>query len=634
MARTLPVHPLTGFTALGRRADGSPIWADAPAHRGFEKQEQDDTGATFTLPEELPRDTEELNALRDAAEEAFQKAHAKATNDGANVPSEADLEELVRLGDAVTTIETAAAEVEAEEAARKAKADELVGRVVREKDEAAGEGDDAEDDAEEGDDAEGDDANKDDAEGDDAETDAEKAKADALVAGAAKRPSTRARTSFAGASRAAGRKAADQVNTNGGRGAHPGFALNRHAARGKVPGDGYTDSLGVATLSDDIHPGSTPRGAGGNGSHEVTLATLDRQFPPELVLSEKSTAAEVELAFSLATDESKLKSDQGEGSLLAAGGWCAPSETIYTYLGVPAAGDLADVPELGISRGGVRFPIQPDFGMGFNAPGFLYTEAEAIAQTEDKPCFEIPCDGFDEVRLDAIGLCITAGILQNKGFPEAVKEYIDGILVAHQHRISSYTINKMVSKSGTPIVINADSVISAYDALLNSVELAIIDITTRRRMVYGTTVEIMLPTWARPALRNDLAKRQGVDVDAVTDAMLDAHFVNRKAKVQYVSDWQTGGVGQPGAATPITKLPSTIQFLAYPAGTFFRSQANVIEVGNLYDSAMLKKNRYTALFTEDGIAVGKRGLDARIYTVPLEYTGGVGERLPLAPAAG
>lgn len=616
MARKLPVHPITGFTALAMRADGTPLWADAAPHGplGFAKEPE-----RFELPTELPKTSEELEELRTKAEAAFLAAHDTATNSGAKVPSASDLEELDRLSDAVSTIETAAEEVQAEESERAARADALVAKTVRKTEEAA---DDAEgdDDNEGDDDAAGDDdtaAGDDDAEGDD-DADA-KAKEDALVAGAGGKSKRPARKSFRGAGAAGGRKPADQVKDQ----KHPGFTLNP-ALRGAKPG--HVDTLAIAELSDDIHPGTRTGTANGNDRREVSLATLDRQFPESMILDEDASSAQIEKALSLVTDESRLEG----GSLVAAGGWCAPSEVVYDYLGIPNAADLIDLPELGIRRGGIRFPIQPDFGTVFGDKGFLYTEAEAIAQTEDKPCFEVPCDGFDEVRLEAMGLCITAGILQNKGFPELVKTYIDGILNVHQHRISSYTVAKMLAKS-TPVTITADTVIAAFDALLNSVELAAIDITTRHRLPYGTTIEIKLPTWARPALRNDLAKRRGVDVQVVTDAQLDAHFANRKVQVQYISDWQTGAVGEPGAATPIVKLPSEVKFLAYPAGTWFRSQANVIEVGNLYDQAQLKKNRYTALFTEDGIAVGKRGIDSRVYTVPLEYTGAVGEALPLAP---
>lgn len=620
MASKTPVRPSNRFRLV------------LPPHSalGFDEAEK------FELPAELPTSTKGLEELRAEAERAFLAAHESSTAEG-KIPTAEEIEELDRLSDAVAAIEAAHEKVQGEEQARADKAAELRDRVAGASDEDesdadadAGDNADADADADTGDSA---DADTDSTDQVDADADADVDKS--LVAGAGKGAAGRKKKTFRGVGAASGRRSADQVPEKK---VHAGFTLNTSLRGAKA---GFVDTLGVAELSDSIHPGVVRMSPNGNDKREVSLATIERPFESQALLDEKSTAAEIENAINYVTDESRLKSEQGEGSLVAAGGWCAPSEIIYDYLGIPDAQDLYDMPELGIRRGGIRFPIQPDFGSLFQSPGFQFTEAEAIANYADpnyeKPCFEIPCDGFDEVRLGAIGLCITAGILQNKGFPELVKTYIDGILAAHQHRISAFTVAQVLAKS-TAVTINADSVISAFDALLNSLELAQVDITTRHRLPYNTTIEVKLPIWARPALRNDLAKRRGVDVNIVTDAILDAHLASRRIKAQFLSDWQTSGAGapgvaQPGAAVPVTRLPSSIQFIAYPAGTWFRSQANVIEVANLYDQAQLRRNRYTALFTEDGIAVGKRGLDSRVYTVPLEYTGGVGEALPLAPVA-
>lgn len=296
---------------------------------------------------------------------------------------------------------------------------------------------------------------------------------------------------------------------------------------------------------------------------------------------------------------------------------------------MPAAADLYDLPEVGITRGGLRWPQEPDFGAIYDAIGWLMTEEEAIAQVADKPCFEVPCAGFDEVRLDAIGLCITAGLLQVKGYPEIVKRYIDGALVAHQHKLSKYKIDKVVAGS-TPITIPATTTLGATGALLNSVEIAAEDLRTRHRLPSNSTVEVVTTTWARPLIRADLAYRRGVDPKAVTDEEITAYFAARKARVQFISDWQTGGAGQPGVApgvagaTAFTSYPTQIKFAVYTAGTWFSSLTDVIEIGALYDKAQLQKNKYTALFTEDGIAVGKRGVDSRVYTVTVRPDGSVG----------
>ncbi|MES9364733.1 major capsid protein, partial [Cutibacterium acnes] len=81
---------------------------------------------------------------------------------------------------------------------------------------------------------------------------------------------------------------------------------------------------------------------------------IRRYLPTELVASDEASLV---AAIDHATDESRLDG----GSLVAAAGWCAPSETIYDFLPTPAAANLFSLPEISLSRGGLRYPVEPDF---------------------------------------------------------------------------------------------------------------------------------------------------------------------------------------------------------------------------------------------------------------------------------
>ena len=611
----LPVHPVTGLTALAV-IGGRAVY---PVMGGSKDTK-------FELPDTLEGLTgADLENLKVQAQEEFKAVYTAATKDG-KAPSDEELKDLARLDDAIQTIEAAAVEVQEDEANRLSAAEDMRKRAVG--DESATDTDtdtSADEPADEGGDET---VTVTDDEGNEVEL--EPALAAALQTSLKSKG-----TKFASLAKTRSRKAADQVKETS---KVKGYLMSPTVPH---PKSGIVTSADLAGAFEDMSGNAMVRsmqaqGGDGFGTFAQTLGTIAREFPAELKgYDQESLTAAIELA----TNERLLKSDAGSGSLLAAAGWCSPSVQLYDFLGIPDAGDLIDLPEVGMVRAGIKFPVQPDFGLAFSSPGFLYTEAEAIAQSTDKPCFEVPCVGFDEVRLDAIGLCITAGILQMKGFPEVVRLYIDGILKAHQHRISAYTIQKMLSLS-IPVVIPAANTIGAWGALMNSIELEIEDVRTRQRMPRGSTMEVVLPTWAMPALRADLAYRRGANVLDVGDAEIMAAFAKRNARVQLVSDWQVGAAGQPGAptaangSTAITKFPSTIQFMVYPAGTFFRSMTDVIEVGNLYDQAQLKRNKFTALFTEDGIAVAKRGIESRVVTVSLDYNGAVGpEEYPVGPNA-
>ena len=71
-----------------------------------------------------------------------------------------------------------------------------------------------------------------------------------------------------------------------------------------------------------------------------------------------------------AGDQSRLEG----GSLVAAGGWCAPSETLYDLCQYETLEGILDLPEINVSRGGIRYTSGPSFEDIYEACGFFQTE--------------------------------------------------------------------------------------------------------------------------------------------------------------------------------------------------------------------------------------------------------------------
>lgn len=322
-----------------------------------------------------------------------------------------------------------------------------------------------------------------------------------------------------------------------------------------------------------------------------------------------------------ATKESRLPG----GSLTAAGGWCAPSETVYDLCEGETLDGLWDVPEVGVSRGGLSFTKGPDFSDIFALGGFLQTEAQAEAGTE-KDCWNVECPEFEDVRLDAIGICITAGILTNAAYPELVRRYISGALTALQHRISGNLIQRALTITGASTTIS--NPFENTTALLTAIELVIEGERQRYRLGLNQTLEVVLPFWARSAIRADFANRNGVEMTNVTNAEIDSHFANRGARVQFVYNWQdlTITSGAPGSTVnvPATDWPAQVEALIYPAGTFTRLSQDLIRLDNVYDSTNIRTNSFTGIFAEEGIALANTCWEARRITVPLNVTGRTG----------
>jgi hypothetical protein len=369
-------------------------------------------------------------------------------------------------------------------------------------------------------------------------------------------------------------------------------------------------------------------------------AQITRQFPDSLRITDTKSA---EAVLDYATTESRLpggsliasvtQSVAAGAALTAAVGWCAPSETIYELCSLETLDGMLDIAEVQASRGGFFVPEDggPNFSVIYDSIGdegdVILTEYD-VENGVEKICVEIPCPDFVEVRLDVAYVCITGSLLQRRGYPEAVTRFTQGAMVALAHKVNESVIARIVAGSGAPVVISADaSGDDAASALLSAVELAIEDMRYRNRMGRNSTIEIVLPAWVIAPMRAAMARRQGTATINVTNSEFLAAFTTRGAVPRFVYDWQdaySGLAGGPGAQTAITAWPATVQFLAYPAGTWVKPVRDVVNLDTVYDNALLTQNQYTALFLEDGFNVLKMCADSRLYQVPIDTSGVVG----------
>lgn len=360
-----------------------------------------------------------------------------------------------------------------------------------------------------------------------------------------------------------------------------------------------------------------PSGTGQSSRLQHGIAVIRRQFDTSLVADVNGDDV-----LEFASKESRLPG----GSLVAAGGWCAPSETLYDLAELESTDGLIDVPEVNAKRGGIRFTPGPDYSAIYAGTGFAQTEAQAIAGDE-KACYRVPCPDFAEVRADAVGVCITSGILQNHAYPELTARVTRGALVAHAHKVSARTLAKMIAGS---TAVSPTALLGATASLLGAAELAALDTRYRHRMAIGATVEQVYPLFAYAIVRADLSQRTGVELLNVTDAMIRAWFAERGIAAQFVYDFQDTGLGQ---TTPAVALPATTKFLSYPAGTWVRGLDEVINLDTVYDSAGLVENDYVGLFTEEALLVAKTGHDSRYYTVATPANGATFASAIAVPAA-
>ena len=388
-----------------------------------------------------------------------------------------------------------------------------------------------------------------------------------------------------------------------------------------------------------------------SGSRErqrVGVARLRRESPQEFTIRDARDAAEGEQKITAACDETRLPG----GSLVAAGGWCAPSETLYDLCPIRITQEgLLSLPTVTAMRGGVRYPADFDWAALWGSAGFHLTEAESIAGQE-KRCVEVPCpEDFIECRLDVDGVCIRTPILTERGWPERVAQFTEGVLAVHQHELNAWKIARMEALS-TPVTMpppgapDPQAAVAdphgpgAVESVLSMIELQVQYQRYRDRLSQNATLEMVAPYWLRGILKSDLRKKVGVDNRwSITDTQLDTYLRAAGVNPQWVYDWQDaytdrdeGGFGGPMVPTV---WPSQVKILLYRAGVFFQLQADVISLDGVYDHDSLKQNMYTSLFTEEGVQVCRRCGCSYVLTIPLCANGlsGAGQATTCAPAA-
>lgn len=359
-----------------------------------------------------------------------------------------------------------------------------------------------------------------------------------------------------------------------------------------------------------------------SGAQRFSVAQLAKPAS-EFTITEKMSAGEQFDLIKRAANEKRL----GGGSLLASGGWCAPSEQIWDFLELEGTGGMLSIPELMAPRGGITFTPGPQIAslLASATLGFVQTEAEAEAGDE-KPIFDIECPDWDEVRLDAIGYALRAPLLTRSAYPELIRRYLGLGLIVHQRRVNAATIARIQTKIGTATAFGAIG--SPASDTLHAVELGVLRERYLHSMDPDATVEAVMPLWAKAVFRADLSRRNGVDMISVSDAQIDGWFRDRGALVQYVYDYQnlvTGAVTVPGGTAAWTALPDELEFMLYPAGSFVRLGTDVIDIDTVYDTDGLTGNVYTAAFFEEGFNVANTGGTGVKYTVALaNYNGETG----------
>jgi hypothetical protein len=340
----------------------------------------------------------------------------------------------------------------------------------------------------------------------------------------------------------------------------------------------------------------------------VPIATAEKTFEPGYDLTGLSRYEVFEAI-----------SDMANGNaLVASGGWCAPSEILYTFFDLECArGSVLSLPTFRATRGGVTYPVSTPLP-AVNTTDFVHTEDDDIAGYE-KPCITIPCPDFTEVRLSAHGLCVTAGNLMDRAYPEQIRRYLNQVYIAHERNENLRKIAVLVAGSVGKTI---PASFAAASSLINAISIQAAGYRDKYRMCAGSMLEAVFPLWVRDAIRVDIARQDDTlsgEGHLPTNADIDGWFNAAGISAQWVNDWQSLTGAQ-------LDWPATVQFLMYAAGTWVEFNGGTLDLGVIRDSVLNSTNDFTAAWMEEFWAIGLRGYESRIVTVPICPSGEIGMR--------
>lgn len=371
------------------------------------------------------------------------------------------------------------------------------------------------------------------------------------------------------------------------------------------------DALVAATVN---RARSLPVTRKGDDAPRYPVASLLREHKFNLGLD--STPAEV---------NEVLLAAANPDILVAAGGWCSPSEISYDFFNIVCEDGMLDLPTVGINRGGIRWPTSPSFADVVSSQAlWRWTETQDIAavtgtaQSGTKTCGRVPCADFNEERLDCDGICLTVGNLTEDAYPEMIANFKRLLFAAHAHKVNGLRVEQLRTLSSAFTVTNGAAGSGVVAPVLGALELQAIDYRERYAMCENSVIEVIAPRWLRGAMRSDLRKRMGAPTDqlSMSDAMLMDLFDAANIRIQWVNDYQVRTEGFPGVPDTLpTAWPLTVEFMMYAPGTVVLGQGMRLDLGVVRDSILNETNDHTAEWMEECWLIFQPGHEIRRLTV-------------------
>lgn len=297
---------------------------------------------------------------------------------------------------------------------------------------------------------------------------------------------------------------------------------------------------------------SMSSGRGGTGE-KVYVANTAITYPEDRQLRSKDWVGNF----------SKIEAVTGEQALVAAGGLCAPPQTLYDVQVIgsvrrPIRDALA---RFQVDRGAIQFrpnssaatALTTGTGTGVDT---WTVEQDASSSGDVKGCYVVDCPALQEAEIQAIYLCLEFSNVTARFDPETTAANIQQGMIAHARRAENELLRQL--QAGSKVLSSARTIGASRDILV-TLDKAVAYYRNRHRIDTNITLTFLLPAWVLYMMRSDLARQiasgDWASALGVSDQLIMQWFGERGVNPVFHLDGGIGGTNEVQTLT-ITGAPT------------------------------------------------------------------------------
>jgi hypothetical protein len=278
------------------------------------------------------------------------------------------------------------------------------------------------------------------------------------------------------------------------------------------------------------------RGASGRGADgRVYVATVASEYPESRIL--RGTDADVSGNFA------KIQDVTSPQALVAAGGLCAPLQTLYDVdvVGSTARPFRDALARFNVERGGITYRPNSSAAAAVYGAGVWTMNDDAADPVGSKGCYVVDCPDPQEAVVEAIYLCLEFSNVTSRFDPEVTAANVQLGSIAHARLAENRLLAKVAAGSKA---LSAPKVIGATRDILVNLDKAVAYYRNRHRIDEAVSLTFVLPGWVKSMMRADIARQMAAGdwmlALAVADAKIASWFSDRGVSIVWHLDGPAG----------------------------------------------------------------------------------------------